>query len=139
MTCEEENATIITVTSGLAFVPLVMTPSYSATKAAIHSYTQSLRYQLKETSIQVKELVPPYVRTSLMGDRQASDLNAMPLDEFVSEVIAILRENPESEEILVKRVYAQRFAGIDLPTYETFFKKQNETVMSARKKKWDEL
>src|SRR5579862_9704149 len=62
---KQKSATIITVTSGLAFVPLIMAPTYSATKAAIHSYTQSLRFQLKDTHIEVKELVPPYVRTAL--------------------------------------------------------------------------
>jgi uncharacterized oxidoreductase len=116
-----------------------MTPSYSATKAAIHSYTQSLRYQLKDTNVEVKELVPPYVRTSLMGNRQASDPNAMPVEAFVNEVITILRENPRVEEILVKRVHPQRFAGIDLPAYEAFFKKQNETLLTVRKKEWDDL
>ena len=136
---KQKVATIITVTSGLAFVPLVMTPSYSATKAAIHSYTQSLRYQLKDTSIEVKELVPPYVRTSLMGERQAGDANAMRLDEFVNEVISILRDQPHAEEILVKRVHAQRFAGFDMQKYEEFFKKQNETLLTARKHDWDAL
>ena len=136
---KQKAATIVTVTSGLAFVPLVMTPTYSATKAAIHSYTQSLRYQLKDTAVEVKELVPPYVRTSLMGERQAADPYAMPLDEFVSEVFSILRDQPQAEEILVKRVHPQRFAGFDLSKYEEFFKKQTETVMTARKQEWDAL
>ena len=131
---KQKAATIITVTSGLAFVPLVMTPSYSATKAAIHSYTQSLRYQLKDTAVEVKELVPPYVRTSLMGERQASDTNAMPLEEFVSEAISILQDQPNVEEVLVKRVHPQRFAGFDLPKYEEFFKKQSKAVLTVRKK-----
>jgi uncharacterized oxidoreductase len=136
---KQKAATIITVTSGSAFVPLVMTPSYSGTKAAIHSYTQSLRYQLKDTAVEVKELVPPYVRTSLMGERQASDPNAMPLEEFVSEAISILHDQPHVEEILVKRVHPQVFAGFDLPEYEEFFKKQNETLLTVRKKEWDAL
>ncbi|MDQ1410927.1 MAG: putative oxidoreductase, partial [Acidobacteriaceae bacterium] len=69
----QPNPVIMTVSSGLAFVPLAMTPTYCATKAAIHSYTQSLRYQLKDTTAQVLELIPPYVQTELMGARQASD------------------------------------------------------------------
>lgn len=136
---KQKSATIITVTSGLAYVPLVMTPTYSATKAAIHSYTQCLRYQLKDTNIEVKELVPPYVRTGLMGERQASDPNAMPLEEYISEVISILHDQPQVEEILVKRVHPLRFAGFDLSKYEEFFKKQSDTMMSVRKKEWDTL
>ncbi|RYG66679.1 SDR family NAD(P)-dependent oxidoreductase, partial [bacterium] len=57
----KENGVIINVTSGLAFVPLVSTPTYSATKAAVHSYTQSLRFQLRDTPLQVIELAPPGV------------------------------------------------------------------------------
>lgn len=136
---KQNAATIITVTSGLAFVPLIMAPSYSATKAAIHSYTQSLRYQLKDTAVQVIELMPPYVRTSLMGERQANDPNAMPSEEFVSEAISILRDQPNAQEILVQRVQAQRFAGFDLSKYEEFFKKQNETLLTVRRKEWDAL
>ncbi|RYZ86630.1 MAG: SDR family NAD(P)-dependent oxidoreductase [Proteobacteria bacterium] len=137
---QQTSATIMTVTSGLAYVPLALTPTYSATKAAIHSYTQALRYQLQGTAIEVKELVPPYVRTSLMGQRQAADANAMPLEEFISEVISILRENPAVEEILVQRVQPQRRAGDEGPAkYEAFFKKQNDTLMSVRKTEWDAL
>ncbi|MDB6147753.1 MAG: short-chain dehydrogenase/reductase, partial [Spartobacteria bacterium] len=86
----QPRATIMNVSSGLAFVPLAMTPTYCATKAAVHSYTQSLRYQLKPTHIEVIELIPPYVQTTLMGDQQASDPNAMPLGEFIDEVMSIL-------------------------------------------------
>ena len=59
----QPKATVMTVSSGLAFLPLAMTPTYCATKAAIHSYTQSLRYQLKSTHVEVLELIPPYVQT----------------------------------------------------------------------------
>ncbi len=75
----QPQATIMTVSSGLAFIPLAMTPTYCATKAAIHSYTQSLRHQLKDTGVEVIELAPRYVQTELMGLQQASDPNAMPL------------------------------------------------------------
>jgi uncharacterized oxidoreductase len=136
---KQAAATIITVTSGLAFTPLVLTPTYSATKAAVHSYTQSLRYQLQGTSVEVKELAPPYVRTGLMGERQASDPNAMPLQDFIDEVFAILRDRPEAEEILVQRVHAQRYAGFDAPAYEAFFRQQNDFLMSVRKAEWDAL
>lgn len=136
---KQKSATIMTVTSGLAFTPLAMAPTYSATKAAIHSYTQSLRYQLQGTAIEVQEIAPPYVRTSLAGERQANDPNAMPLEEFVSETISILREQPHAEELLVKRVHPLRFNGIDLATYEAFFKKLNDGFMAARKQEWDAI
>jgi uncharacterized oxidoreductase len=65
---ERQPASVImNVSSGLAFVPMAPTPTYCATKAAIHSYTQSLRWQLRGSAIEVLELVPPYVATDLMG------------------------------------------------------------------------
>lgn len=66
----------------MAFVPLPATPMYNATKAAIHSFTESLRVQLADTGVQVIELVPPAVRTTLMG--QQDDERAMPLEGFLS-------------------------------------------------------
>ena len=100
----QPKAAIMTVSSGLAFVPMAMTPTYCATKAAIHSYTQSLRYQLKDTAVQVLELIPPYVQTELMGSRQANDPQAMPLPDFISEVITLLQSSPDAAEICVERV-----------------------------------
>ena len=107
----QTKATVMTVTSGLAFTPLAMTPTYCATKAAIHSWSVSLRYQLKDTSVEVLELAPPYVQTELMGAHQASDPRAMKLNDFTSEVMEILKTQPEAKEILVKNVYPLRFAG----------------------------
>ena len=133
----QKNAFIMTVTSGLAFSPLAMTPTYSATKAAIHSYTQSLRYQLKDTGIEVLELVPPYVQTGLMGDRQAKDPNAMPLDAFISEVMQILKNDPMVKEILVERVLPQRHSGDGGPEkHEQFFDQLNDRMFAARKAEW---
>ncbi|TWD79881.1 putative oxidoreductase [Kribbella amoyensis] len=98
----KSDAVIMTVTSGLAFVPLVDTPTYNATKAAVHSYTQSLRIQLAGTPVQVIELVPPAVRTELMGG--ATNPEYMPLDEFVDESVRRLQQEPDADEILVDRV-----------------------------------
>jgi uncharacterized oxidoreductase len=107
---KQPAATIMTVSSGLAYLPMAMTPTYCATKAAIHSYSLTLRYQLKGTKIEVLELVPPYVQTELMGDAQASDPRAMPLKDYIAETMKILKEQPEAKEILVERVLPLRYA-----------------------------
>ena len=104
----QPNATIVTVSSGLASVPLPATPTYSATKAAIHSFTESLRVQLASTSIQVIELVPPAVATALMG--QQDNPHAMPLEEFLDEIMALLQTQPDAHEILVENVKFLRHA-----------------------------
>jgi short-subunit dehydrogenase involved in D-alanine esterification of teichoic acids len=102
------QATIMTVSSGLAFVPLPIAPTYNATKAAIHSFTESLRDQLADTRIDVLELVPPAVRTALMGQEDSE--TAMPLDAFLDEVMSILGSSEQPDEILVKAVEPVRFA-----------------------------
>jgi uncharacterized oxidoreductase len=96
------DGVLMTVSSGLAFVPLPVTPTYSATKAAVHSFTQSLRVQWADTPLQVVELVPPAVQTTLMG--QQDDESAMPLEEFLDETVRILEQQPDVEEVLVQRV-----------------------------------
>jgi uncharacterized oxidoreductase len=129
---KQPRSTIMMVSSGLAFLPLAMTPTYCATKAAIHSYTQSLRYQLKDTAVEVLELVPPYVATELGGAHQASDPRAMPLAEFTAEVMEILQTQPEAKEICVKRVYPLRFAAEQgRAKYEEQFLGFNNSVAAA--------
>lgn len=105
----KQNATIITVSSGLAFVPLAATPTYNATKAGIHAYSEVLRHQLSPAGIRVLELVPPAVQTALMG--QENSEHAMPLEEFLTEVMAILRDESDATEILVDNVKHMRFAA----------------------------
>lgn len=107
----KEHAAILNVTSGLAFVPLPLTPAYGATKSALHAYTQALRVQLAGTSVQVIELVPPAVRTTLLGQEKSEQ--AMPLDEYIEETIALLHAEPDAEQILVERVKPLRFAERD--------------------------
>lgn len=99
-----KDSAIITVSSGLAFIPSSRFPTYCATKAAIHSYTQSLRTQLKDKDVQVIELIPPYVQTELIGPEQATDPDAMPLIDFINEVTTLIENNSEIEEIQVENV-----------------------------------
>ena len=104
----QPDATIITVSSGLAFAPLKATPSYNASKAAIHMLSESIRLQLADTSVKIVELVPPAVRTALLPGQEDSDF-AMPLDEFVTEVIELLENQPNTHEIHVERVKFLRY------------------------------
>jgi uncharacterized oxidoreductase len=106
-------ATVMTVSSGLAFVPLVMTPTYCATKAAIHSWSQSLRRQLADTAIEVLELAPPAVATDLMPGH-AQNPNSMPLADYTAEVMSLIeRKDTPQGEILVERVKRLRFAQVN--------------------------
>lgn len=103
-------ATVMTVSSGLAFIPLAATPTYSATKAAIHSWSESLRHQLAGTSIEVLELAPPAVATDLMPGH-AENPNSMPLADYTAEVIGLIEgQDTPRGEILVERVKPLRFA-----------------------------
>lgn len=123
----QPRSTVMTVSSGLAFVPLALTPTYCATKAAIHSYTQSLRWQLRSTKVEVVELIPPYVQTELMGPQMAADPRAMPLADFINEVMQIIKTQPNATEICVERVKALRFAA-ESGKYEQVFKGLNEAM-----------
>jgi uncharacterized oxidoreductase len=105
----QPRAGIINVTSGLAFVPLSMTPTYSATKAALHSWTQSLRHQLRGTAVEVLELAPPQVQTDLMPG-QATNPHGMPLASYVSEAMGLLAQTPTPPELCVERVQVLRRA-----------------------------
>ncbi len=104
----QPDAAIVNVTSGLAYVPLTLTPTYCATKAAIHSYTVSLR-ELLRGRVEVMELVPPGVQTDLTPG-QANRPGYMPLPEFIDEVMALFTQTPTPPEVLVERVRPLRFA-----------------------------
>ena len=120
----QPKATIITTTSGLAFVPFAPFPTYCASKAFLHSWLQSLRFQLRQTSVEVLELAPPYVQTELGGPHQATDPHAMPLADYVAEVMQLLGEpNPPRGEILVERVKTLRWA--EKNGYEPIFTANN--------------
>ena len=104
----QPDAAIVMVTSGLAYVPLVAAPTYSATKAAIHSYTVSLRTQLAG-KVEVIELAPPGVQTDLTPG-QANRPGYMPLDAFADAVAAQFTQQPTPSEILVEEVQFLRQA-----------------------------
>jgi uncharacterized oxidoreductase len=108
---KQPHAAVMNVSSGLAFVPIAATPTYCATKAAVHSYSQSLRHQLRDSSVEVLELIPPYVQTELLSAGQAKDPRAMPLSEFIAEVMEILKAQPKVGEIVVKRCEMLRYAA----------------------------
>lgn len=122
---KQPYSVVMNVSSGLAFVPIVFTPTYCATKAAIHSYTESLRYQLQGTTTEVLELIPPYVATHLMAG--ASDPRAMPLDQFIAEVMQILKTQPSAVEICVENVKRTRFAA-ESGHYDAAFNGLNEAM-----------
>ena len=107
----QKHAAVMNVSSGLAMVPLAAMATYSATKAALHSYSESLRHQLRDTAVAVLELIPPYVQTTLGGEQQANDPRAMPLGAFIAEVMELLQNQPDAAEINVKNVYPLRFAA----------------------------
>jgi uncharacterized oxidoreductase len=111
------DAAIVNVTSGLAFVPLVATPTYSATKAALHSYTMSLRHALRDR-VQVIELAPPAVQTGLTPGQESRE-GYLPLEAFADEVMALFARNPAAPEILVERVGFLRFAEAEGRMQET--------------------
>jgi uncharacterized oxidoreductase len=115
---KQSRAAVINVSSGLAFVPLALTPTYCATKAAIHSYTQSLRHQLRATPVEVIELIPPYVATHLMNG--ADDPRAMPLDAFIAESLKLFHAQPTPSEICVENVKGLRLAA-EVGRYDAIF------------------
>jgi uncharacterized oxidoreductase len=98
----KDDAVVMNVTSALAFVPYQSTPTYSATKAALHSFSESLRIQLAsaDAGVQVIEVVPPGVRTTLMGQQDSEQ--SMPLDDFLTETLDLLRDKPDAKELVVE-------------------------------------
>ncbi|PKR60375.1 SDR family oxidoreductase [Thalassospira lohafexi] len=113
------KSALITVSSGLAFVPKAANPVYSATKAAIHSWTQAVRHQLRGTSVAVHEIAPPLVATELTPGQSKIEA-AMSLQEFTDEVVGIMSRDQVPGEILVSRVSFQRNAEAE-HRYEAAF------------------
>jgi uncharacterized oxidoreductase len=122
---KQPSAYVINVSSGLAFTPMNATAVYCATKAAIHSYSMTSRYKLKDTNVKVVEIVPPWVQTDLLNSKD--NPNAMPLADFIAESMKLLGTN--ADEILVERVRPLRNnAG---PNEAAFFNKFQEMIARA--------
>jgi uncharacterized oxidoreductase len=118
---KQKASAIINVSSVLGFVPLAIAAVYSSTKAALHSYSQSLRYKLAGTSVRVLELAPPWVQTDLLNSR--NEPRAMPLAEFIDETIKVL--GSDAAEVLVERAKILRNqAG---PAEAAFIKQFNDS------------
>jgi uncharacterized oxidoreductase len=126
------NASIVNVSSGLAFVPLVATPTYSATKAAIHSYTQSLRDALSG-KVEVIELAPPAVQTELTPGQSTRE-GYLPLEDFIDEVMSLFAKDRTPAEILVERVGFLRNAEAE-NRFDQTFAALNEFARKAREGK----
>ncbi|ROQ05595.1 short-subunit dehydrogenase involved in D-alanine esterification of teichoic acids [Rathayibacter sp. PhB93] len=101
---------IVTVSSGIAFLPFPLMPSYGASKAGVHAYTESLRAQLAGTGVRVTELVPPAVATA---GQEAVNPAALPLDAYLDEVLELLTQEPTPDEIIVRAAQRLRWAERD--------------------------
>ncbi|ANH67656.1 SDR family oxidoreductase [Mitsuaria sp. 7] len=119
------DAAFLATSSALAFVPRADFPTYCASKAFLHSWLQSLRHQMRHVPIEVLELSPPYVQTELTGAQQASDPRAMPLPDYVAEVLQMLEDGRTPRgEVLLDRDLPRRWAERD-GKYEALFSAMN--------------
>jgi uncharacterized oxidoreductase len=116
--------TIVTVSSGIAFLPFPLMPTYGASKAGVHAYTESLRAQLAGTGIEVVELVPPAVATA---GQEAVNPAALPLDAYLDEVLELLAAEPTPHEVLVKGVLMHRWAERD-GTYAELVERRSQSL-----------
>lgn len=94
---KNKNAATVSVSSGLGFVPLPISPVYCATKVAVHSYTQSLRAQLKNTNVKVFELAPPATQTDLINNFDEEDMKGtkiMTVEAMVAQLFERIFKEP---------------------------------------------
>jgi short-subunit dehydrogenase involved in D-alanine esterification of teichoic acids len=103
--------TVVTVTSGIAFLPFPLMPTYAASKAGVHAYSEALRAQLAGTGVEVAELVPPAVATT--PEQAQANPRALDLAAFAGEVMDLLGTEPTPPEILVRGVLMHRWAERD--------------------------
>ena len=107
----KQNAAIINISSGLAFVPISFMPVYCATKAALHSLTLSLRHQLKNTSVKVFEIAPPSVDTELGSDRREDKTQShggLPIDEFLPEAMEAIKNDVLEAPIAASKTFHEK-------------------------------
>jgi short-subunit dehydrogenase involved in D-alanine esterification of teichoic acids len=119
--------TIITVTSGIGFLPFPVMPTYAASKAAVHAYSEALRAQLDGTGVEVAELVPPAVAT--IPEHAKQNPRALVLADFATEVMDLLQADPTPREILVKGVLMHRWAERD-GTYDDLVAQRSQALAS---------
>jgi uncharacterized oxidoreductase len=122
---ERGAGTIITVTSGIGFLPFPAMPTYAASKAGVHAYSEALRAQLDGTGVEVAELVPPAVAT--LPEHAQRNPRALKLDEFATEVMDLLSADPTPHEILVKGVLMHRWAERD-GTYDELVAQRSQAL-----------
>lgn len=117
----QPDAAIINITSALAFVPMAIAPTYSATKAGLHAYTEAVRFLLQDSRIQVIEVAPPRVQTEMDG---RNDAFTMTVDDFVAETLGLISAEPDLDEVIVgaarglrdaerNGVYTEQFAAVN--------------------------
>ncbi|TDU03387.1 short-subunit dehydrogenase involved in D-alanine esterification of teichoic acids [Streptomyces sp. 846.5] len=119
------TGTIITVTSGIGFLPFPPMPTYAASKAGVHAYSEALRAQLDGTGIEVTELVPPAVATT--PELAQANPRALDLADFATEVFDLLQTSPTPHEILVKGVLMHRWAERD-GTYDELVAQRSQAL-----------
>jgi uncharacterized oxidoreductase len=117
---KQETPAIINVTSALAFVPLAIAPIYSATKAALHSFTLSLRQQLIDSPISVLEIIPPAVNTDLGG--KGLHTSGVDVDEFANAIVGQL----ESGQIEASYGLATESSHASREQLDLIFKRMNQ-------------
>ena len=117
---EQPRAAILNVTSGLSFVPMASAPVYSATKAALHSFTLSLRHQLAGTPVEVIEVIPPAVNTDLGGP--GLHTFGVPIDEFADAVMAGLQKGERE----IAYGFAQQSSRASREELDAIFKRMNQ-------------
>ena len=123
---KQESAVVMNVSSVLGFTPMAVAAVYSSTKAALHSYSQSLRFKLRNTPVRVLEVIPPWVRTELLNSSE--EPRAMPLDEFLEGTLEALAS--DADEIMVPRAkFLRDQAG---PSEAAFVHSFNEQLESQR-------
>lgn len=121
------SAAIMNVSSGLAFVPLPSSPVYCATKAALHSYTQSLRVQLKKTNVKVFELAPPATQTELLGDFDPEDMKGISVMK-VEEMVAAAVKGLEADRFEIRPGQANQLKMMSRLAPEFILKQMSKPV-----------